>query len=552
AGTSELVGLGTLPKSLRFHIKVVPTGDVLQALLGEQAYTALVAEGERGVTDSGGQPLAFPLSLISQMSPTVDYSFSFLSAGDASLQDFGAVVERFKGQPQTGFDLDNNAGVSYRDIPTSICGPKGNIFGPFIADVNLFSNGFLSGAPVQFFQKVHDDVNPPIDGQFSPFPFGTSTPIGGNSVLGGARFQHLYRAVDCSPDTVNLAGTKLHLKQLAYCPIGGTVVNTILKDVTIHAGHTTFIPDTAQNCGIPSGSATGLKDAMGGHHIPLGDTSSATYIPGNYDGVDASSQILPRQLCFGSETTPGIPDFYTGKQFKIDVNNLFIPSGSTRKYHPLPNSEFDFQFPYDNGFRDPAKARAHSLLLEYRITANPVGTQPSTANGFTFAVGILSSALPRFRVYSIGSGCVACCTDTSSAGNCTATCFNSFSPVLNPPLDPDAVITAAGPDPAPPGLDCYCLRVPTAQTPPPPGCTDQTTATPTIFDVATGAQPNPNSGNKHNNYGDNSRYYMVFNYVKKESTIRSPFVRVQPDLGGTQVVTWLAPIFHPSLAELPV
>src|SRR5690606_28739143 len=181
-GTERPVGFGKVAKALRFHIKVVPPADVVAGLLGTAGYEQFEAKGHRGVTDLGGQPLGFPVSFLAGSEPFVDYSLPFTTAGDASLQNSGAIAQRFVGQPSTGFDALGNTGISFRDVPPSICGSGVNLYGPRIADLNLFTNGFLSGAPVQFFTKIHDDFNPPLDingdaTQLNPFPFGTSTPI---------------------------------------------------------------------------------------------------------------------------------------------------------------------------------------------------------------------------------------------------------------------------------------------------------------------------------------------------------------------------------------
>ncbi len=549
AGTTRLVGLKQ-SSLLDFHLKVVPTRDVLEGIFGTNGVEDFLAEGHRGLTDLGGQPLAFPKSLLGPQG-FVDYKFTFATGTDAQLTPHGAVVQRFLGTPETGFDGLGNTGVTYRDVPPELCGEMNNLYGPRIADVNLFTNGFLSGAPVQFFTKIHDDFNPPPTGQFSPFPFGTSTPIGGFAVLGGARFQHVFRAVDASPDWEALAGTNLDLRHIAYAPIGGFVTDTVLPDISIHAGHSAVVPDTAQSGGIPSHQASGLKEVMNN----------------NYDAIELGSGVVhQRQLVAGTDDGGGS---YTGVQFQISNNHLFTPIGTQRNYHPIPDQPFQFPFPYNNGSKDQKKfaapdyggaqvtwggvkndPRPESLLLEYRVRVVDAENPPSASNGFTFSVGILSSALPRFRVFTIGVGCLSCCF--SGSGGCQNNCLIQYGPPLDgvasgPLLDPDSIVKAAGPAPAPPGMQCKCLKAATNPLPPPAGCADQgpTGATQTIDMVALGAaQP---SGN---NYGDNSRYFMVFNYVKRESYIRSPFISVQPS--SVTAPTYLDPVFDPPLDEVPV
>jgi len=562
AGTDRPVGFGPDPKALRMHIKVVPPADVLEGLLGTAGFEDFANDGHRGVTDLGGQPLAYPLSYISGQEPFVDYSFAFTTIGDGNLKNTGAIAQRFIGTPKTGFDSLGNTGITFRDVPESLAGDGNNLYGPRIADLNLFTNGFLSGAPVQFFTKIHDDFNPPLDingsaTQMNPFPFGTSTPIGGFAVLGGVRMQHVYRAVDASPDWESLAGTNLDLYHIAYAPIGGFVTDTIIPDISIHAGHSALIPDTRQGAGIPSHPNSGLKATMAA----------------NYNAVEKGSGTAHgRRLVVGASNGVG---GFDGVPFTIANSQLFQPIGTQHSYHPIPEKPFDFPFAYNNGVLDVATFsgpefsgsqptwggkngdnRPESLMLEYRVRVVDANNPPANQNGFTFAVGVLSSAIPRFRVFSIGTGCLSCCF--SGVGGCVNNCLISFGPAMDGlptgtfpwsgggnPLEPDNITHAAGPAPAPPGLQCRCLQPPgTAQTPP-AGCSNQSPAAPTMDQVAYGNSNNPGG----NNYGDNSRYFMVFNYVKRESFLRSPFIRVQPATVNNP--TFLPPVFSPPLDSIP-
>ena len=488
AGTAENVGFGSDAQALRFHIKVVPTKSTIASIAGEDQVAEFLNQGLRGVTDVGGQPLAFPLNMLSPSSLTVDYSLAFSTTADPSITDYGAIVHRFQGQAKTGFGADGTTGVTYLDVTPDICGPNGNIYGPRIADLNLFANGFLSGAPVQFFQKIHDDLNPPPTGQLTAFPFGAATPLGGNALLGGARFIHLYRAVDASPDWEALAGTKLDLRNVAWAPSGGGVTNTTIPDLQIHAGHSSITPDTKQNAGIPtfpqSGmSATQNNNAMGGHHATLGNPSTPL-VDGPYDAVVANTgEKLVRELVYGTPKPGTLADNFNGKPYHIDNANLFVPPGTNRNYHPLPNGDFDTFFPYNNGAADVktfssatgfgqqptwggtlGARKPQSLLLEYRVRVQSNEVQPATSNGFTFAVGILSSALPRFRIFSYGAGCTSCCFAGGTPGNnaCRNTCAFAYTPMNGAPgngspLEPDLITHAAGPAPAPPGMNCFCL-----------------------------------------------------------------------------------------------
>jgi hypothetical protein len=49
-------------------------------------------------------------------------------------------------------------------------------------------------------------------------------------------------------------------------------------------------------------------------------------------------------------------------------------------------------------------------------------------------------------------------------------------------------------------------------------------------------------------YGDNSRYFMIFNYAKRVSTIESPLLRVRP--ATLSDPEYLSPIIWPSLDDI--
>lgn len=567
AGTTEPVGFGPDAASLRFHIKSVPSSPILMSLLGPAGFASFVREGHRGVTDLGGQSLAFPLASLSVNDPVIDYSVSFTTSADPGAQRTGAVVHRFQGQPGLGATPTGSTGALFADVPAAICGLQGNVYGQNASEINFFANGFLSGAPVAFFQKIHDDFNPPPTGQFGASQFGASTPIGGMAVLGGAKLQSVYRAVDASPDYAALAGTDLDLYQISYAPFGGAVTNTILPDVSIHAGHTAVVPDTKSAGGIPQFVTSGLSDdnpeyRFGGHFQALGDPNTM-YVRGSYNGVLLSTGAPQlRQLCYGEAASGTTADFFTGLPVAIDNKNLFSPPGSpSRAYHPLPVGGFNHPFTYNNGDLDAQvfpsgsswgsafKNKNQSLVIEYRVRVTDSLNPPATTNSFTFAVGVLSSALPRFRIFTIGVGCSACC----DAANCANTCVVNQSPPLTglpgsggPPLDPDQIVQAVGPDVAAPGLACLCLRAPqNSASCAVPGFTETTPVSPNVQQVAYGQVPS----SVGNNFGDGLRYYMVFDYLKRESVIRSPLVRVQP-LSVTAPV-WLEPIVTPPLSELP-
>src|SRR5262249_28394441 len=132
-------------------------------------------------------------------------------------------------------------------------------YGPRLADINLRVSGRLSGAPVAFVQKPIDDDNPPSDGQYFPFPFGLGVPLSG---VFGCRFQHVYRALEASPNPTDLAGSFLDLRKVASAPIGGNVTADPYENISVHVAHSEVVPDTTQSAGVPNDSFSGLGQAL--------------------------------------------------------------------------------------------------------------------------------------------------------------------------------------------------------------------------------------------------------------------------------------------------
>jgi hypothetical protein len=423
--------------SLQLILRTVPDNGYLREHMSREQYSNFQDKGFRGITDLGGRPLAFSNSDFDVNIGYIDYGLQFQAQTTSGEQysDVGGVVHLFRGVPVSGNDPNTgDPGVHFADRP--------EFYGPHLADINLRVTGRLSGAAVTFVQKPLDDANPPPDGQFFPFPFGVGAPLSG---IFGIRFQHVYRALECSPNPTDLGGSFLDLRKVSWSPIGGNVTTDNYENISIHAAHSEVVPDTTQSAGVPNDPFSGLGQA--------------------YDPE------TPFKFCDGTSTqkkqnyvAPLITTVPPKTRYLITQTNLFSPPGDANAYHPWP--EFVDRFPYNN---------SDSLMLEYRI--RPQTTGISFQNGFTFSPGILSTALPRFRVFSIG--------DPSN------------------PLDPD---------------DFTDIRVLCAQ------------------DNGSGA-----------NFGDNSRYFAVFDYVKVRSRILSSFIGVT----GTSAPDYSEPIFDPPLADLP-
>jgi len=135
--------------------------------------------------------------------------------------------------------------------------------------------------------------------------------------------------------------------------------------------------------------------------------------------------------------------------------------------HPWP--KFHTGFGYDS---------TKSLLIEYRMDPNQ-NSGLALTNGFAYMAGIMSSVLPRFRIYSRGDESNPVYGATNPLNY-----KNAFGP-LAPPAD----------------------------------------------------------------YGDNSRYLALFEYVKRVSYIESPFLGHVLDPGYDAY--FLNPVIEPPVSEIP-
>jgi hypothetical protein len=461
----------------------------------------------------------------------VDYSLKLACQPDPNLAETGAVVHRFMGLPHTAADpIAGIAGVVYNDHDDHDGTHADNeIYGPHIADIRLGVSGFLSGHPVEFIEHVFDDYNHP--GPTSPsypdpltkMPYGVGTPINASY---GVRFQHIYRRGDCSPDVPTFGGTILDLVGLAWCPMGGQVTSTYIKEmavaltlcdlgVDIQGGGGVLYdePDTRHTGGIPTHKNSGLEkkfDAYRGIWGPNGpypapDNYKEETPPINDSNVfDADGDGSRRdewEIVVGDpidydklHSDPVIP-YADGRPYLIDQDNLFTPKNQGAQFNEyLAYPDFDCPeehpgFGYDS---------TRGLLVEVRTDDNG-GTPVAIENGYAFHVAIMTSMLPRFRVYARAE----------------------------PHLERTKVFAATDPyDEVDPPLDPF-------------GFPNDTWSWNRAWDgmlAPTGS------------FGDNARYFMVFDYVKRVSLIESPWLRVRP--AGFATPRYLPPVITPSLDEI--
>lgn len=475
AGGDRLLGFGVNPKALRLVIRVVPpakaVSDFYESLGPPSTWPPgvvedLVKTGVLGLMNLGGQPLGLPAQFLQKESPycvifdtspghgayppSADFRYDFSTQADPEgTEEYGVLVHRFMGLPETGVGPEGETGVIYQDHP-------GLIYGPHIADCSVGLNGFLSGHYVEFIEHVFDNYNPPPPSSptypdpINPIPFGVGTPVTAND---GCRFQHVYRVGDCSPDVPSFQGTVLDLIGLAWAPIGGWVTNTLIENMSIVIGNSKIVPDTTQEAGIPNSPGSGLKQ-----------TFSTNFFGKQY-------------MVVGEETPPTQPNI--GVPYVIDWRNLFGPKNHGPKFNnyiawptfdrPKKNPGFPFTSEY-------------SMVIEYRLDHNQ-GSSMAQTNGFTFHAGIISSMLPRFRVYSRG-------------------------PV---------------PNTTPPQMVDACSY-------------------PQNYPSAWGPLQSPGS------YGDNSRYFLIFEYVKRISTVVAPYLNAED---VTQDIQFFQPVIVPPLTDIP-
>jgi hypothetical protein len=506
-GSFEVVGWGKGVKSLQLTLTTVPKTSVLQQRMTAEAVSAFLDQGVRGITDVGGQPLAFPDWLFDPAAPAIRFATAFASNEATSTQtppptvrSWGVMVHRMQGRPITGVDpATGEPGVNFRD--------QTNYYRP-IGDVNLLTNGYLAGAAVVFVSKVHDDVFPPPEGQFGKFPLGVPAPlftaVSLNQPHDGARFQCVWRDVDASPSRDALKGTLLDLYRVSWAPIGGNVTSDTYENISLHCAHSPLRPITAQNSATATFPWSGLSQ------------------PYDWDAWLTVADPAVADRCSSPCTFTSGPNYWDslitcvqpGTQYKIAQGSLFSPLGDSNAYCPWPS--FTVPFQYNNGDIPKAEKDLYnsvknlictstgvsswqelrtinttfgvnnlggdSLLFEVRI--RPQKTLVSGANGFTFAVGVLLSFSPNFRTFSLGSPGGSTLDPDNINGDTRARCAVDSA---NNPFNPQ--------------------------------------------------------------FGDNSRYFTVLDYVKTTSRIASPYVRVFP--ATTTDADFFPAILDPPLASIP-
>ncbi len=436
---SRFIGFGGTASQLRLVLRTLPS-EVTISELKDTATGAVLAQlldlqdlGVAGCIDLGGRGFGLPPALLDQgdnenfflsstspargpFPPAVDVSMVFETQASSDI-DYGVVVHRFQGQAQTSlFSYPTGvvhdtvvAGVEFKDFPPIDEDNDGTIdrrfiYGPQVVEVGLNIPGRLTGAPASVIQHLIDDNNPPKPSPVSSpngedflisLGFGVSTPI--NSAY-GARFQHIYRPGDASPAKSDFTGVVLDLVGLAWSPFNDPLLPTVLDDFELLVGLSGMNggrgPDTNQTNGIPANGNSGLKRHFDCNQLDFWQNCNETLTP----NFQAQLAEFPQP-----DTTVVVKK---GTPYTINSTNLFKPSnsgsgaGTFNQYldYPTFNAGFDpffedpnvFSFPYDSRF---------PMLIEYSIGPN---ASPPPTNLYRFSPGILTSVLPRFRIWSQG------------------------------------------------------------------------------------------------------------------------------------------------------
>jgi len=573
-GGDRFVGFGSIASDLRFVIRAIPPVQLAEAFyesLGDpttwppnlDVVEDLEWEGVEGVTDLGGQPLGMPSQffcrsdpycIINEDSPgrgafppAIDFVEFFTCSGDSDLDQVDSIVQRFMGIPETAADQTADppiTGVVFRDCDDGDETHTDNeIYGPHISDVNLSLSGFLSGHPVEFIEHVFDDHNHP--GPSSPSypdpitktPFGTGSPI---NCTEGIRFQQVYRRGDASPDVDIFSGTILDLVGLAWSPIGGNVTSTYIREMSIAVALSSMgidvtwpspvhdDPNTIESGGIPASPTSGLRQKFDSYRgtwgpyketdPPLEQNQTNVWDSDGDDSVrDEWVIVLGDPLDLNKLNSSPPQPYGGGRSYFIDQSNRYAPKNQGSKFN------YYISYPgFDNPSPNPGFPYDSSRGLAIEIRTDPQHATVALSNGYAFCAGIMSSQMPRFRIFARGGW----------PPPPPPPPYNPFPPPQNQPNRAQVFAVTDPYDEINPPVD--------AQGEPDPE-RSWNRAWRTLPTGSWGLNPpQTNPFEECYEYGDNSRYFMIFNYAKRLSLIESPWLRVKSI--GLPTPAFLAPV----------
>jgi hypothetical protein len=511
------------------------------------------------------------------------------------------------------------SGVEYNDYPPadtngdSVIDQK-FIYGPQTFDVGLTLPGKLTGASAQSIEHLIDNFNAPKPSPYTDpvgLPpdtlaqlfFGVSVPL--NSPF-GCRLQHIYRAGDASPAYNDFNGVILDLVGLAWSPVNDKVTNTVISDMQVLVG--------LSGAGDSEGGNGPSTQQSGGIPEANGDTGLIQQFDCNLlEWAQTCCLITPNH--FVPELVPLIPTeppmttvVSSGTAYPITQASLFKPlnggiQGTFNFWinYPAFNAGIDPIFGKPNTLSYPYDSR-FPMLIEYRLKP-AAGLFPSTNNFYRFSPAVLSSALPRFRVWSQGQDPLANCIPNFALGaqNSSGIACGFYAGEGGPLLEPGTFSSDVLPPS--PNNNMPVIHATTYQLPPMVSCAPAQLPLPDKKEGKIPTQPgqqivfptcntDPNSnwyyadgelayplpnlalyqgptgtpkstwygyGNTNipaiepnytcmpGKYGDNSRYFMMWKYRKRVSIIESPTIEADSFTG---LVEYQIPIIDPPLSQV--
>jgi hypothetical protein len=232
----------------------------------------------------------------------------------------------------------------------------------------------------------------------------------------GCRFQQVYRPGEASPAFFDFEGVVLDLVGLAWAPIGNSVTNETIEGMAVLVGLSAVNgakgPNTNAPGGIPQGENSGIREQFDCNLLEWTDNCSLFTVPPDLEPFVAEQ---PPRTEVVSRGTPYL--ISSAKLFKPG-NALNQPAGQYNLYHNYPafNSGIDTSFgktdvksfPYDSRF---------PMIVEVLVEP-AVNTFPSNKNIYRYSPAIMSSALPRFRVWSQGQHPLANCVTNFFTQGC--------------------------------------------------------------------------------------------------------------------------------------
>ena len=369
-----------------------------------------LASGQTGPVDLAGNPLGFPLPVVSF---TVD-------PNDAT-ENNGSLVFRYSTQDE----LNNDGRPEWRGQTT----PD-------------LTHGRIGPRPVTRLRATCDRTVP-VPGLMPTFTQGLQTPLCGL----GSKLQTLWRYCDVGYALLDESTYNVDVEHLYWVPAGGNVIGDTYDLFEIRLSHTKCLPDESidpsslwpfyPNSGLSDIYNSNLLDTTNDPQRVVHDRNRG-YVINPADKKPASTlaeQVMPYPL------NQGIPvnqyQYYTWR------DNALLAKGAI---NDSPGAELRivcaivyglgagcYSCPYTNfSSTNPAPSIALPLLMEFRCFPDS-GALGLNALDVNFAVN--SSAKPNFRAYSTGGTNTSGIPVSINPDN-DSVAHGGFNPTSNPPGSP--------------------------------------------------------------------------------------------------------------------